>query len=459
MADAEHIAQAWRSLGRQLAASRQALGFSQEELARLINFSRSTVANVETGRQHVPLRFWMNCDEALQTTGEALARCYGEVEAAARREHWQAAAGARDTSMAMARQQLDSTGSPRFLPGPDEEADEELIVTALAAEAIDLATWAEQTNVGNATIDALADASARLSRDYLRKPPVPVLRDAAALYRRVSGLLRGGHQSLRQARDLYVIAGQLLAFLSWVSSDLGQPSAAEAHARAGWVMAEHADHDPLRAMVLIAQGKNAYWEGRFRDAADYARRGLEHAPRTSARVLLACQLGDARQAEGDIAGALEGQNHAKRARHEITTTHDAVGLWACGYARQANYAMGVHLRAGDPAAALAEAETARDAYARGEPWAYGTWAQIRIGAGIAHLLAGRVDGAASELAPILAMPPEQRLATLTTRLGEVDARLTQRQYARSTEVAALRQHIAGYRAQAITTRALPAGPS
>ena len=89
---------------------------------------------------------------------------------------------------------------------------------------LDLATWAEQTNVGDMTIDALADGASRLARDYLQKPPLPVLREAASAYRRVSGLLRGGHQSLRQTRDLYVIAGQLLAFLSWVSSDIGQSS-------------------------------------------------------------------------------------------------------------------------------------------------------------------------------------------------------------------------------------------
>ena len=454
MADGEHVKAAWRALGRQLYTRRQARGLSQEQLAELIHYSRSSIANVETGRQKVSRRFWKSCDEAL-ATGETFALCYDEIRAAAWRQLERTAVGAHNTSMAMAQ----FAGSAVSQPGPGEDADQEPIVVALATEAIDLATWAEQTNVGDTTIDTLADAAGRLSRDYLRKPPLPVLRDTTALYLRVSGLLRGGHQSLRQARDLYVIAGQLLAFLSWVSSDVGQPAAAEAHARAGWVMAEQADHDPLRAMVLIAQSKNAYWEGRFRDAADYARRGLDYAPPTSARVLLACQLGDARQAVGDMARGLEAQNAAKRARDEIISADEVGGVWACGHARQANYAMGVHLRAGNPAAALAEAETARQAYEQGEPWAYGTWAQICIGSGIAHLLAGRVDGAVNELAPILGMPPEQRLTTLTTRLGDVDRQLRHRRYDGSTVVAALRQQIAGYRAQAITPRALPAGQS
>jgi transcriptional regulator with XRE-family HTH domain len=453
VADGERIQAAWRALGRQLHAERQAHGLSQQELSELILYSRSSIANVETGRQKVPRVFWSNCDKVLGL-GETLALRWDKIDAAAQQELERAAAGSRQISLHLAQ----PAGPVVSLAEPDAVADAEPIVVGLASEALDLATWAEQTNVGDTTIDALADSAGRLSRDYLRKPPLPVLRDAAALYRRVAGLLQGGHQSLRQARDLHVIAGQLLAFLSWVSSDVGHPGAAEAHARAGWVMAEQADHDPVRAMVLIAQGKNAYWEGRFADAADYARHGLECAPSTSARVLLACQLGDARQAIGDIAGALEAQNAAKRARDEIIGAEEA-GVWACGTARQANYAMGIHLRAGDPAAALAEAETARQAYEDGEPWAYGTWAQIRIGSGIAHLLAGRVDGAASELVPILGMPPERRLTTLTTRLGEVDMRLRDGRYQGSTEVAALRQQIAGYRVQAITTRALPPGQS
>jgi hypothetical protein len=45
-----------------------------------------------------------------------------------------------------------------------------------AAEALDLAAWAEQANVGDLTIDALADAAGRLARDYLTKPPLPVMR-------------------------------------------------------------------------------------------------------------------------------------------------------------------------------------------------------------------------------------------------------------------------------------------
>ena len=65
MPDADEAA--WIDLGRQLAASRQAAGFSQHQLAGLAGYSRSTIANAETGRQHVPRQFWQNCDKILGT--------------------------------------------------------------------------------------------------------------------------------------------------------------------------------------------------------------------------------------------------------------------------------------------------------------------------------------------------------------------------------------------------------
>src|ERR1022692_3479245 len=58
VADAESIAGAWRALGRQLAASRRAAGFSQERLASLVTYSRRTGANVEKGGQRRARGVW-----------------------------------------------------------------------------------------------------------------------------------------------------------------------------------------------------------------------------------------------------------------------------------------------------------------------------------------------------------------------------------------------------------------
>ena len=94
MAPAERVDEVWVTLGQQLAASRRAAGLSQHRLASLVEYSRSTIANAETGRQHVPRNFWVRCDEALGT-GTALARGHDEVAAAQRRRHMGDAAAAQ----------------------------------------------------------------------------------------------------------------------------------------------------------------------------------------------------------------------------------------------------------------------------------------------------------------------------------------------------------------------------
>lgn len=336
--------------------------------------------------------------------------------------------------------------------GPAETTD---LLATLQRDAVDLAAWTEQTNVGDMTIDYLADAARRVAVDYQVRAPLPVLTEAAGHQRRVAELLRG-HQHLRQTRDLYLISGQILALLSWASSDLGQPGSAEAYSRAGGVMAEQADHDDLRALILITRSKTAYWERRLSEAAEHAARGFALAGSNSARVLLACQLGDAYQAMGDVPRAVEAHQSAQRARDEITGA-DVAGIWSCGRARQANYAIAVDVRAGDPVRALEHADEARAAYAAGEPVAYGTWAQICIGAGIAHVLKGDLEGAAAELEELFGLPPERRLVTLSTRLGELDWRLRQPRYRGCRPAAELREQITHYRAHTITAHALMAG--
>lgn len=74
----EAIAAARRALGLQLAALRRAAGYSQRDFAPLTGYQRSTVANVETGRQNVPRAFWERCARALHADG--LVAGYDQIE-------------------------------------------------------------------------------------------------------------------------------------------------------------------------------------------------------------------------------------------------------------------------------------------------------------------------------------------------------------------------------------------
>ncbi len=88
MAESEQIKAARRALGRQLAAFRKVAGLSQHQFAPLTHYGRSTVANVEVGRQNVTRDFWQRCDELLKANG-ALVHGYDELEALVSQTHTQ----------------------------------------------------------------------------------------------------------------------------------------------------------------------------------------------------------------------------------------------------------------------------------------------------------------------------------------------------------------------------------
>lgn len=92
MADDE-LTQANRNLGARLAALREAAGSTQARLARLVGYSRSTVANAEAG-QGAARHFWEMCDEALGGNTELL-ELFDEIRTLHRRRREEAAAVAR----------------------------------------------------------------------------------------------------------------------------------------------------------------------------------------------------------------------------------------------------------------------------------------------------------------------------------------------------------------------------
>ncbi|BCY11063.1 hypothetical protein L3i22_061510 [Actinoplanes sp. L3-i22] len=85
MADAQQVRAAWRDLGRQLAARRQGANLSQRRFAVETRYSRSSIANIEVGLQHVDRSFWEKADEVLGAEDE-LVRGYDLAEAL-RRHH------------------------------------------------------------------------------------------------------------------------------------------------------------------------------------------------------------------------------------------------------------------------------------------------------------------------------------------------------------------------------------
>jgi hypothetical protein len=162
--DPDLIAAAERDLGRLLAAYRQAAGYTQTELSPLTGYSRSSLANVETGRQSVPRGFWERCDTTLGTGGVLVAR-YDRLQAVkTKRRHEQVLARQVEREARLHRLDDDSE------PASGDEADDVVgvPVDAWGAGAGDArrhatALWAEEFRLSRLELrDAVAASSVAL---------------------------------------------------------------------------------------------------------------------------------------------------------------------------------------------------------------------------------------------------------------------------------------------------------
>ncbi|MGW0656529.1 XRE family transcriptional regulator, partial [Streptomyces umbrinus] len=172
----------------------------------------------------------------------------------------------------------------------------------------------------------MADTRA-LASDFLTADPLPLFVRTRQLRDRVFGLLEG-HQHPRQAADLYVVAGYVCGLLTWMSSDLGQLRDADTQGRTAWLCAELAGHNDLRAWVLSTRSKVAFWDGRLRDAVNYARRGAAYRPTGTVGVLLACQEADAWSQLGAETEALGALVRAEDARDTMSGEDEVGGIFA-----------------------------------------------------------------------------------------------------------------------------------
>jgi DNA-binding transcriptional regulator YiaG len=77
------LADARKDLGRHLAQWRASAGLKQVDLAKLIRYSRSQIANIEVGRDNTTRVFWRNADAALGAHGALLAM-FDQVDALVR---------------------------------------------------------------------------------------------------------------------------------------------------------------------------------------------------------------------------------------------------------------------------------------------------------------------------------------------------------------------------------------
>jgi tetratricopeptide (TPR) repeat protein len=312
-------------------------------------------------------------------------------------------------------------------------------------DARNLTSWITATNVSDHAIDNIDQAMSLLSETHTHNPPTQLLIDVNRLHGQIQGLLRAGKQRLRQTRDLFRIDADLLAHGSLLLGDLYFDEAAAGYGSAALLCANEADAN--RAIAFSVRAKTERWRQHYTEAADLARQGFDCSPPSPMRILLASYEANAASLLGDMRRAREALHRADAAA-ACSTPDSGVSAWSCPPPRQALFALAVAIRMGDPDTALRAAEMADSAWASGSPQADATWAQIRVGAGIAHIMKGDLDGTLAEFTPILTLAPEYRMATITGYTSQMDQRLRQRRFQGNAIAAQIRQQIHGFNSAA-----------
>jgi tetratricopeptide (TPR) repeat protein len=286
---------------------------------------------------------------------------------------------------------------------------------------------------------------------HTKLPASTVLRDVLRAHRRTQELLHTGRPRPSQTRDLLRIDGQVLAHASVLLGDLGRHHDASRYGRTAQLCLQEADASQAPAWYALA--KTARWQRDYATAADLASRGFEHGPVTPMSVQLASYEANAAALLGDQQRARDALTRSERIAEALDTqAGDSTSPWAFPAQRRAVFRLSVLLRTGDPAGALQAAADADADWAAGEQYIRGTWAQVRIGAAIAHLLRGHLDGAAEELAPVLDMAPEFRISTVTGWLADLDTQLACGPHSSSRAAVTLRRQIRGFTAAALPSQ-------
>jgi transcriptional regulator with XRE-family HTH domain len=459
------IEEARRALGAELAAYRRAAGLNQDTLASLVGYSRSTVANVETGRQHVPGYFWQKADAACRAGG-ALTESNDKVEATVRREREDAARQVRSLLPSLAvgsdagAAGLAARGRGGAEAAPSEGDGWLDVIAAAASEARGHAEQAAVSGIGPGMVEQLTADVARLSRAYVSAAPLPLFE---VMHRALGHVEAALDQKVypAQARDLNFLAGALCGLMANACLDLGREEAADDLARAAWTHGRIIDHDPLMGWARGTQALAAIWDQRFDDAARHAEDGLNHVPggrgaarihAIHARALAAC---------GDAVSARAAMTAAEKARAdaEHDDLHDGVGgEFTFDTAKLRYYEALALLDSGEPAEAERAAAAAIGLYEAVPVRArsYGCVALARVQLARAALMGNRLDDAADALASVLALDPQRRISSLNEHLDACCQLLRAAGYRGSGTARDLDRRLAAFSA-ASTARVLPGG--
>lgn len=320
MADPQVVRAAWRELGLQLAARRKAAKLSQKDLATLTTYSRSTIANIETGLQHINRTFWETTDALLGACG-GLLRGYDAAKSLQQIHRRHAVDGLSTDENGGSHPSVSLDSPPNALPasvtaeplwsssvfnsvGPRDTPQPALLgsevggaaltgavtyagtVERMVYTALDTRNFARNAGmrvVPDSDIAQLLAEIADLARSYGSQPPGGAGVRALHLHDRARSWLKNTRRPTQQT-DLYLGLAQCSALLASATSDLGLWTTAEQYAAAAYDYGDGIGHAGARAYALGLRAIIAYWTGRPAEAVEFGLGAVEAAPAGLAAV-------------------------------------------------------------------------------------------------------------------------------------------------------------------------------
>jgi len=289
------------------------------------------------------------------------------------------------------------------------------------AEAMEFTRRAEASEIGPQTLEHLELAISGMAAAFAYTPPAEMFRTARVYRQRVAGFIEG-KQTLRQRRELYRQAGWLSIILGWLSHDLGDPLAAEAHCLDAWEHGWQAEDGEICGWAMDTAATIAMYNYRPERARDAAAKGVAQAPAGSAAaVRLACQL---TRAHGRLGQRDRFDDSLAATQRQFDQLPDqGVGLFSADAGRIASYAATSSIWLRRPDDAVRYAREALDFYAGVDPADRSPTREAisRLDLGLALIAMNAPDGAAEEA--LTALNSERITGAVLTRAGEVSAAL------------------------------------
>jgi tetratricopeptide (TPR) repeat protein len=190
-----------------------------------------------------------------------------------------------------------------IFPVPPQRDPDSDVLAMTGMDTLELVSRLQRSDLDQATLDGLRIMADRLCSEYPFMPADQLLTEGRAWLRRITSL-QGQRLTLRQHREILVLAGWVALLVGCVEYDTGNRHSAETTRQAALSLGIEADHGEIIAWAHEMRAWINLTTGDYNGVVAAARNGTEVTPHHSVAVQLFAQeakawarMGDRRQTE------------------------------------------------------------------------------------------------------------------------------------------------------------------